>query len=146
LFVPHNAHVVPLFRLFTHALLRLSGGLSALPTTFGLASYSSLVLAQLAIGLFVARETRSPARGLAAMAILGLSTVIEPPVVWYSAGQALWAGVMVLATLLAAQSFRSAGGTRSLMLATSLAIVAPAVWSGGLVAGPAAAVYLRSDG
>jgi hypothetical protein len=146
LFTPHNAHVVPLFRLLTHSLLRLSGGLSSLPGALGLASYSALAMAQLGVGLLVARETRSPARGLVAMAILGLSTVIEPPVIWYSAGQSLWAGVTALAALLAAQSFRSSGGARSLILATSLAIAAPAVWSGGYVAGPAAAVYLLSDG
>src|SRR4051794_29391640 len=42
---PHNGHVVPLFRLETHALARVAGSLEALPTVLSWASYATLVLA-----------------------------------------------------------------------------------------------------
>ena len=76
------------------------------------------------------------------MATLGLSTVMETVVVWYSAGQALFAGTAILATLIAIESWLSQGKVRSLAIAVAASIAAPGIWMGGLVAGPAAAAYL----
>lgn len=76
------------------------------------------------------------------MATLGLSTVMESVVVWYSAGQALFAGTAILATLIAVESWLRQGQVRSLVIAVIASIAAPGIWMGGLVAGPAAASYL----
>ncbi len=143
---PRNTHVVPLFRLWTFLLVTMAGRLANLPAVFAAASYFALVAAEAAVGSLVARATRSVAAGLAAMAVLGISTVIEPAVVWYSAGQALWAGTAVALTLLAAESWRERGGGRRLALVALGTVAAPAIWTGGLVAGPAAATLLWADG
>jgi len=142
LLAPHNAHVVPLFRLLTFGLVAASGGLAGLPISLPIASYTALAAAMLAVGHLVARETRSASRGLAAMAVLGLSTVIEPAVVWYSAGQALWSGLAVVLMLIALGAWRDTGRPVWLALGAVLALAAAAIWSGGFVAGPAGAAYL----
>jgi hypothetical protein len=139
---PHNAHVVPIFRLWTFALVAMAGQLTNLPVVFAFASYVGLIAAMLALGYVVARETRQPAAGLAAMAILGISTVGHPAVTWFSAGQALWAGTAILVTIAFAQSWSDKGGALRLAAVALTTFLAPAVWSGGLLAGPAAVTYL----
>ncbi len=57
LFVPHNAHVVPAWRILTWALVACSGNLERLPTVLAIASYSILVAVMLMTGRLVARET-----------------------------------------------------------------------------------------
>lgn len=139
---PHNAHVVPVFRLWTYLLVTVSGRLANLPNVFAGAAYFGLIAAMLATGHFVAHETGRLAVGLSAMAILGISTVTHPSVTWYSAGQALWAGTAIVATLIAAQSWCARGGNRRLVLVAVGTVIAPTIWSGGLIAGPAAIAYL----
>ena len=95
----------------------------------------------LAVRHLVARGTRSQAAGLMAMVLLGLSTVMESQVVWYSAGQAL-CGTAIVATLIAIESWLEKGKAWRLVLAVADSIAAPGIWMGGLVAGPAAAAYL----
>lgn len=146
LWVPHNTHVVPLFRLWTLALVGVAGRLEGIPAVFGAASYLALVLVMMAGGHFVARETRSRACGLIAMAGLGITTVMEPSVSWYSASQVLWAGLGILATLIALQGWRDSPAPWRLGVAALAAMAAPAFWSGGFVAGPAGAAYLLADG
>ena len=46
---PHNAHVVPVFRLWTSALVAMAGRLGALPATMAAASYLGLVAAMAAV-------------------------------------------------------------------------------------------------
>ena len=96
----------------------------------------------LAIRHLVARVTLSQAAGLIAMAMLGLSTVMESEVVWYSAGQALLAGTAILVSLIAVEGWLSHGKVWRLAMAAAASIVAPGIWMGGLVAGPTAAAYL----
>ncbi|MDR3636044.1 MAG: hypothetical protein P4L84_19735 [Isosphaeraceae bacterium] len=146
LFAPHNTHVVPLFRLGTFALTALSGRLATLPATLGLASYAGLLAAMVATGLLVVKETHSRGLGLVAMGLVGISTVTEPAVSWYSAGQALWAGTAIVLTRLAARSWAAHGGAWRFGLTAAGAIAAPALWSGGLVAGLVAASYLLAVG
>ena len=143
---PHNGHVVPLFRLETHAMARLAGSLEALPTVLGWASYATLVLAMTAIGHVVARESGRPALGLAAMAAVGLTSVQGPTLLWYSAGQALAAGTMVLAMLAGLQAWRTRGAWWALALGLLAATAAPLFWSGGYAAGPVGIAYLWADG
>ena len=92
LFKPHNTHIVPLFRLWTYALVVAAGRLSRLAEALCGGSYFTFAIALLLVGHLVHRATDRPVAGLAAMATLGLSTVMEPVIVWYSAGQALCAG------------------------------------------------------
>src|SRR5207244_7497016 len=88
LFAPHNAHLMPLLRLWTFLWVRLAGTLERLPATLVLASYLTYVLAMLLVGHLVAWESGRPALGLGAMARLGVSAVLEPSVRWFGAGVA----------------------------------------------------------
>ena len=139
---PHNAHVVPLFRLETFLLAKLAGSLRELPAVLGLACYLTLLSAMIATGFLVAREAGRPAPGLAAMAAVGLSTILGLAVLWYAAGQALMSGTCILMMLIALQAWRRRGGWTLLALAAMAGVAAPLVWSGGYAAGPAALAYL----
>jgi len=143
---PHNGHVVPLFRFETHLLARLAGSLEALPRVLGAASYVTLVLAVAAVGHLVAWETARPARGIAAMAALGFSSVLGPAVLWYAASQALAAGTVILGMLAALQAWRARGSWWLLALAALAALAAPLFWSGGYTAGLVGLAYLWADG
>jgi hypothetical protein len=146
LLTPHNAHIVPLFLIETHVLARLAGSLRALPHALGLATYVTLVLAMATAGHIVAWETGRPARGLAAMAAVGLSSVLGPAVLWYSAGQALAAGTVILFMLAALQAWRARGGWLILASGVLAAAAAPLFWSGGYTAGLTGLAYLWADG
>jgi hypothetical protein len=139
---PHNAHVVPFFRVEMFLLAGLAGTLRDLPAVLGLACYLNLTLATLATGYFLARETGWTAVGLAAMAAAGLSTVLGPAVLWFAAGQALMSGTLVVLMLIALQAWRRGGGWPSLALAGLAGTAAPLCWSGGYAAGPTALAYL----
>jgi hypothetical protein len=143
---PHNAHVVPLFLSETHLLARLAGTMEALPRVLGWAAYATLLLAMAAVGHLVAWETGRPARGLAAMVAVGLSSVLGPAVLWYSASQALAAGTMILAMLVALQAWRAWGSWWLLAAGGLAAVAAPLFWSGGYTAGLAGLAYLWADG
>ena len=87
---PYNGHVVPLYMLETHLLARLAGTMEALPIVLGWASYATLVLAMAAIGHVVARESGRVAHGLAAMAAVGLTSVLGPTLLWYCGRARRW--------------------------------------------------------
>lgn len=143
-FRPHNAHVVPLFRLLTWGLLRLAGGLGGAPAALGAAAFAGLALTMLAAGHLVSRATGSAAAGVAATAGVGVTSVALPSATWYSAGQALWAGLFLLATLIGLEGWRSSGRRAWLAAAWLAAFLAPAVWSGGYVAGLAGGAYVAA--
>ena len=143
---PHHGHVVPLFLLETHLLARLAGSLEALPTVLSWASYATMVLAMAATGHLIAWETARPALGLAAMAAVGLTSVLGPTVLWYAAGQALATGTMIVAMLAALQAWRGRGSWWWLALGLLGAIAAPLLWSAGYVAGLVGMAYLWADG
>ena len=142
LMTPHNARVVPLFAIQNHLLARLAGSLEAVPMVWGIACYIELLLAVIAVGLLVAVETNRIALGLAAMAGVGTSTVNGPVILWYSAGQSLCSGTLIVAMLLALSLWRLRGGWIFFMLAVLSAVAAPLYWSAGYVAGPVALAYL----
>ena len=146
LFTPHNAHVVPVFRLWMYGLCSINGRLAELPTLLGCASYLTLVSVMISGGRLVARETRSAVAGLAAMLGLGLSTVMEPATTWFSASQATLAGFWTVLALLGLQAWRDRGRTSWLVLALVATVAAPLTWSGGYVAGPVGAAYLGATG
>jgi hypothetical protein len=70
---------------------------------------------------------------------------MEPAASWYSAGQALWAGLCVPVMLIALAAWREQGGAWRLVIACVFALAAPACWAGGLVAGPTGSAYLLAD-
>ena len=142
----HHGHFVPLFRLETHLLTRLAGSLEAIPDVLSVASYATLVLAMAAVGHLVASEAGRVASGLVAMAAVGLSTVLGPAVLWYSAGQAMAAGTMVILMLIALQSWRISGTRWAFGMALLAAIAERLIWSGGFAAGPVGLAYLWADG
>ncbi len=146
LFRPHQGHVVPLFRIETFALAQIAGTLQGTPPVLGAASYATLLLAMILLGVVVARETGRAAMGLVAMSALGLSSVPGPTLLWYASGQAMAAGAMILAMLAALQVWRIGGSRRSLALAFLAETAAPLLWSGGFAAGPVGAAYLWADG
>ena len=146
LFEPHNTHIVPAWRVLTCALVKAAGSLERLPVVLAVASYSILIAVMLMAGRLVARETGQAAIGLAAMALVGTTSVMLTPAIWYSAGQPLWAGLGILATLWYAQSYRRTGKRVTLLLAGVCAVIAGWFWTIGHAAGPAAAVYLWQDG
>jgi hypothetical protein len=143
---PHNGHVVPLFLLETHCLARLARSLEALPVVLGAAAYFSLVLSMVALGHVVAWETGRPARGLAAMAAVGLSSVLGPAILWYAASQTLATGTTILAMLAALQAWRARGSWWRLAAGVFAAAAAPLFWSAGYAAGPVGMAYLWADG
>jgi hypothetical protein len=146
LLAPHNGHVVPLFLVETHLLARLAGSLEAMPAVYGWATYATLVLSMALTGHLVAWETGRPAYGLAGMAAVGFTSVLGTAVLWYSAGQALAAGSMILAMLAALQAWRARGSWWLLVLAALAALAAPLFWTPGYTAGLVGAAYLWSDG
>ena len=146
LFTPHYGHVVPLFRLETYLLFKLAGSLEALPSVLGWASFATLVLATLLSGHVAAHETGRPERGVAAMAAVGFSSVMGPATTWYSAGQALACGTMILAMLAALQLWRVRGGRWPLCLGLLATMAAPLFWTVGYIAGLVGAAYLLADG
>jgi hypothetical protein len=145
LMAPLNMHVVPLFRLWTFTLVCLAGRLEELPRVFLTASYFSLVVTMVLAGVLVQQETGRTAVALSSMACLGISTVIMPAVTHYAAGQALWAGAGVVATLVTAKAWRAKGGNWRLGLTWLGVIASPFIWSGGLTAGPAVGAALWVD-
>ena len=146
LFVPHNAHIVPAWRLLTWAIVAASGNLATLPANFGRAAIAVVPLVMLETGILVGRETRSTSAGLVAMAASGTTSILRMPATWYSAGQTFWAGLGILLTLLALQSWRRSGGAWRLGLAAVWAVIAGGFWTIGHLAGPAGCVYLLADG
>ncbi len=146
LIVPHNGHVVPLFLLETHLLARAAGSLEAVPTVMSWATYATLVLSMALAGHLVAWETGRAAHGLAAMAAVGFTSVMGTALLWYSAGQALASGTMILAMLAALQAWRARGSWWLLVLAALAAMAAPLFWTAGYIAGLAGAAYLWADG
>ena len=146
LFVPHNAHVVPSWRLLTWALTAWAGRLSALQGVFNFAAVAILLATMMLVGRLVARETGRATLGLAAMVATGTTSVMESAATWYSAGQTLWAGFGILATLWYLQGYRRRGGGWRLAAAAVAAVVAGGFWTIGHAAGPVGAIYLLADG
>jgi hypothetical protein len=146
LMVPHNTHIVPVWRVVTWGLVACAGRLQDLPKVLAVAPYGILMAVMVMTGRLVARETGRTSLGLAAMSLVGTTSLMLTPAMWYSGGQPLWAGLGILATLWYAQSYRRDGRWPALVLAALAAVLAGGLWSAGHLAGPVAAVYLWLDG
>lgn len=146
LFVPHNTHIVPAWRVVTWALVTWSGSLEKLPEVLAEASYGILAAVMLLAGHLVARETGRAGSGLAAMAAVGTTSLMASSACWYSAGQTLWAGFGILAALWYAQCWRRSPRPAALVLAAVSAMLAGWFWTIGHMAGPVSSAYLFLDG
>ena len=146
LFMPHNTHIVPAWRIVTWTMMRLAGRMEAAPEVLAVASYGVLVAAMLLAGWIAARESSRRVVGLAATVAAGTTPVMLTAATWYSASQAIWAGLAVLATVGFAQSWRYHGGKLRLAGAAGAAALGGWFWTTGYVAGPVGAVYLWTCG
>lgn len=146
LFVPHNTHIVPVWRMITWSLVALAGRFESLPEVLALASYCVLTAVMLATGAVAARESGKAFTGLLAMAAVGTTSLLYSPATWYSAGQPLWAGLGILSALWYAQTYRRSASPGALILSGVSAVAAGWCWTIGHMAGPVAAVYLAFDG
>ncbi len=146
LFLPHNTHIVPAWRLVTWTLVTSAGSLERIPAVLAVASYAILVSVMMMTGKFVARETGRVGLGLAAMVTMGTTSLMVTPAIWYSAGQPLWAGFGILAALWYAQSYRRSARFGTIVLSGISTALAGGFWTIGHMAGPVAAVYLWFDG
>ena len=146
LFEPRNAHVVPAWRLLTWGVVAAAGRLTNLPAAFAWAASLLLAATMALMGLVVARETGRGASGLAAMAALGTTALMEPAATWYSAAQATAAGAAILGMIWWLQAWRLRGGGHYLVLAGIVACLAGWTWTIGYAAGPVGAAYLWADG
>ena len=146
LYVPHNTHIVPSWRLLTWFVVRVAGSLARLPFVLSAVSYAALAILMLLVGVLAARESGRWAVGLLAMAALGTTSVVQSSATWYSSGQTLWAAIGITSTLLALQGWRDRGGWWRLLLAAIWAVAAGGFWTIGHAAGPVGAAYLWADG
>jgi hypothetical protein len=145
LWTPHNVHVVPVWRIWTAAVVAVAGSLQSLPPLLALASYALLVATMLLAGLFVWRETGRPALAVTTMVFLGTTSLMQPAASWFSASQATGAGFGVLLALLFAQGWRRKGGAWRLVMIVICAWMAGGCWTTGHVAGLVVAAYLLAD-
>ena len=146
LFVPHNTHIVPSWRLLTWAVVSSAGRLANLQTTLAAVSFATLALTMLLLRRFVTRDTGSPVAGLAAAVVFGTTSVMKSAATWYSAGQTLWAALGILLTLTFLQGWRRSGGVWRPAGSALSAWFAGGMWTIGHAAGPVGAVYLFADG
>jgi hypothetical protein len=146
LFVPHNTHIVPAWRLLTWAVVASAGGLAKLPSVLAAVSFGTLALTMVLVGHFALRETGRASVGLAAMVGMGTTSILKHAATWYSAGQTLWAAIGILLMLIQLQGWRRSGGAWRLGLAAAGTWLAGGFWTVGHAAGPVGAVYLWADG
>jgi hypothetical protein len=142
LFMPHNTHICPSWRLLTWGVVQAAGDLVRLPEVMKLVSYLALVLVMLATGHFVAQESKSLTLGFAASALVGVTSIQRLSTIWFSAGQTLWAGLFILSSLILAQE---ALRRRWYWLWPGVFLacwIAGGFWTIGHAAGPVTAVYV----
>ncbi len=139
---PHSVHLCPLFRLLTGFAVSFAAQPSQLRLVLVPPTVAVFCLLLLAVYAFLERETESPLSGLIGMIVLGFSSILRDTVAWHSSSQAQWSVLFVVLNLLAAQSYRIKRGGWRLMPVAVLALLAPCWWSIGIIAGPAAALYL----
>jgi hypothetical protein len=142
LWVPQNEHAMPLGRLLTFILVRLSGGPAGLPRATSLVGPAAGVVAMWLVFAFVRRELGHPLYGLLAMTIFGVTSVYLQSVWWFSAAFVMPSVAFLLLALLAAQSWLRTGRRVDLALAVVAVALAPGWFAAGILAGPVVAVYL----
>lgn len=145
LFTPHNVHIVPVWRIVTALVIWFAGDLERLQETLAATTFGILASSMLLAGRFVARETNSTALGLAATIAFGTTSLMWPGGVWYSAGQATAASLVILIMLRYLQVWRRSRRLLFLIAAVFASLAAAWCWTVGLVSGFVGAVYLAFD-
>lgn len=142
LFIPHNTHICPSWRILTYGIVQFAGDFTHIHGVLKVVSYLALVLVMLGTGHFVAHESKSLMLGFAATALSGITATQRLSAIWYSAGQTLWAGLFILCSLILAQE---AIHRRWHWLWPGVFIscwVAGGFWTIGHAAGPVTAIYV----
>jgi hypothetical protein len=139
---PHNVHLCPAFRLFTGAVVSLAERTTDLARVLLPPSIAVLCIVLLAVYVFLEQEIGSAAVALAGTAAMGFTSILWDTVGFYASTQALWSFLFVVLALIAARRYRRSGGIIALGLAIVSSLLAPCWWTGGILAGPVAALYL----
>jgi len=141
LFAPFAEHLCPVTRLWTWLVCSVvdeQHRARALATS-GLVLFAATFPP---LAVFVRREWGSPALSLIAVSLFALTRVHDEVVMWYSASQWCWSLLLLLSSLLVAQSNASRGSTPAVAVCVILAAVGPFFYLVGLLVGPVTAVYL----
>ncbi|MFM7129610.1 MAG: hypothetical protein ACKO0V_09670 [bacterium] len=142
LFVPHNTHICPSWRVLTYIVVQAAGDLNHVPMALGVVTYVGLVLLMLNAGHFAAHESRNMALGLVVMCLTGVTAVQWQSTVWYSAGQTFWAGNFILISLIISQETLRRGWLWPWPVVCLCCWVAGGFWTIGHAAGPVTAIYI----
>lgn len=140
--VPANEHAMPLGRVSSRLLIQAAGRPTLIPYAAGLHGVVAMLACLFLVYLFVRRELGHPFHGLAAITILGVTSVYQQAVTWFSASFAILALDCLLLGLLAAQRWRQTGRARHLVLCALWCAVSPAFFASGILAGPLCCLYL----
>jgi hypothetical protein len=145
LWVPFNENAMPpmpLARLFDYVLVQLAGPVTALPRVAGLQGPMALLLATWLVYLFVRREMGHSFYGLVAMILFGISLKYFEAVSWFAGSFITVTLVLILLSLLAAQSWRLTARPSRLACCVFLSTLAPFWFASGILAGPLCCLYL----
>jgi hypothetical protein len=142
LWEPQNEHAMPLGRLLTFALMRVSGRATVLPWTAGAVGPVALLLALPLVYHFVRRECGHPLHGLVAAALFGVTSVYQQAVYWFAASFSILALDTMLLALLAAQRWKETGRGLWLDLSALCCFLALGWFASGVLAGPLCCLYL----
>ncbi|MFM1801466.1 MAG: hypothetical protein RJA81_818 [Planctomycetota bacterium] len=145
LFVPHNTHICPSWRLMNWGVVQLAGDLVTVPKILQIMAYLALALVMLCTGHFVAHESRNMTLGYCAAIFVGVSSIQWLSTNWYSAGQTLWAGVTVVMTLITVQEILRRNMNWAWIFVILLCFIAGGFWTIGHASGPTASVYILSQ-
>ena len=142
LFVPHNTHICPSWRILTWSLVSIAGDLTHIPVVLGIATYFALVLLMLMAGHFVAHETGRLFQGFLASLCTGLTSIQWLSTLWYSAGQTIWAAIFILSSLILAQLWLRHRWAIIWLPLVASCWIAGGFWTIGHASGPVTAIYL----
>jgi hypothetical protein len=145
LWAPFNENAMPpmpLARLFDYVLVQLAGSVMALPRVAGLQGPLALLAAMGLLFLFVRREMGHSFYGLVAMVLFGISLKYFEAVSWFAGSFIMVTLVLILLSLLAAQSWRLTGRPSRLAGCVFFTALAPFWFATGILAGPLCCLYL----
>ena len=145
LWVPFNENAMPplpLARLFDFVLVQLAGPITNLPRVAGLQGPVALLAAMGLVYLFVRREMGHAFYGLAAMILFGVSLKYYEAVSWFAGSFITVTLVLILLSLLAAQSWRLSKRPSRLAWCILFTTAAPFWFAPGILAGPLCCMYL----
>src|SRR5207245_7327026 len=119
-----------------------AGPVTALPRVAGLQGPMALLLATWLVYLFVRREMGHSFYGLVAMILFGISLKYFEAVSWFAGSFITVTLVLILLSLLAAQSWRRTARPSRLACCVFVAALAPLWFATGILAGPLCCLYL----